>query len=368
MTQNDNLAILLSHPQLRELFMSDKCKYYKRSDTGKYVVSLSWKGRRYTRSHYDDRFALIRKDMAQVICSAINHDIDEKGDLFDPKLWFSAERDLQFSYAIDKWYETKDYAPGAVRDIENSLSLAKNFFKNSKIKTIRKAHLKRFLETLTQGPATKQKIMNHLKSGLNEICDDWHLMRMPFPTISIPYKEQPWYTREAQDRIIPHISESDQPIFRLLQAHGCRPSEACALMWDAVDFDAEWIIFKRTFSGDRHLRPTTKTGYHRKVPMNEDIIELLKPIRGIGESWVFRNRIGNHYQRGPLGKLWAQAQRDVGLDPISLKNGFRHSKISQLKQDGYDTKLISEFIGHRRLKTTEGYMHIDYRSMMKMVG
>ena len=348
--------------------MSDKCKFYKRADTGKYVVWVSWKGKRYTRGHYDNRIDLVYEELAKRLSDAINQDIDDKGDEFDPRMWFSSDKELQFSHAVDKWYKGKDYAPGTVRNVERALSLAKSFFKDTNIKTIRKAHLKAFFETLTQGPTTKQSMMGWVKTALNDICDDWHLMRIPFPRISLPYKEQKWISREQQEKIISFIPKADQPIFRFMMAYGLRPSEACALMWDAIDKQNETITIKRTFSGERHLRETTKSGYYRRIPLSSDIAELLKPLRlDIRNQFVFKNALGNHYQRSPLWNIWNKACKKAGI-MISLKNGFRHSKITQLQQAGHDIKKISQFIGHRKVATTEIYDHESVNNMKEMVG
>ncbi|MFC1533997.1 tyrosine-type recombinase/integrase, partial [Thermodesulfobacteriota bacterium] len=351
------------------LIMSEKAKVYPKEGDGPFRIWLSWKGKRYSRGYYDHRINLVHRDLADRLCGSINQDIDEKGIDFDPRDWFSSDKELQFSYAVDEWYKKKDYAPGTVYNVERAINLAKEFFGDKNIKDIRKAHLTKFLDTLTQAPTTKQSMMGFIKSALNEICDDWHLMRIPFPKISIPYKETKWITREEQDNMIKNIKERDKPIFLLMQAYGCRPSEACALMWDAIDFKNKVIIFKRTFSGERHLRDTTKTGYYRKNPLTEKIIEILKPLRmDIRNQFVFKNLLGNHYQRTPLWNIWKRAIIKAGEEHISLKNAFRHSKITQLEMAGHDYKMISFFIGHKKVQTTEGYMGVNLDNLKCMVG
>jgi integrase len=312
--------------------------------------------------------SLIHKDMAERLCDAINQDIDDKEEQFDPRDWFSSDKELRFGFAVDKWYEGKTYAPGTIPNVEHALMLAKRYFKDMNIKTIRKAHLKAFCETLTQAPTTKAQIMSWIKTALNDIVDDWHLIRIPFPRMTIPYKEQKWITKEIQDKIISQIPKQDQPIFRFMQAYGCRPSEACALMWDVIDWTTESLLLKRTFSGERYLRETTKSGYYRKVPITSCEIDFLKPLRlDIRNQFVFKNAIGNHYQRTPLWRIWKEACIKAGVEHISLKNAFRRSKATQLEKMGYPLKQISMFMGHRKEATTEIYIEADIEDMRGMV-
>lgn len=350
--------------------MSDKAKIIFLKDRGEFAVRLNWKGKRYHRGYYDDHFRLFRRDMAERVAGSINQRIDESGNEYDPREHFASDKELQFTYAVDKWYQSKEYAPGTVENVEMALQRAKDYFKDTNIKLIRKAHIKAFIEDKLShvSPTTKRSQLSWVKSALNEICDDWHLMRVPFPTVSVPHKEQSWLRREQQDRIISHIPERDKPVFLFMQAYGCRPSEACALMWDCVDFEAGSITFKRTFSGQRHLKGSTKSGYARIVPITEAITELLKPLRGIGKSYVFHNTLGNHYQAHPVWQIWDKAQKRAGAKKhISVKDAFRHSKISQLTEAGYPFKLISDFMGHRKMATTEIYSHSDFTRMKEMV-
>jgi integrase len=226
-----------------------------------------------------------------------------------------------------------------------------------------------FLETLSQAPTTKRTILSFVKSALNEICDDWHLMRIPFPSVSIPYREQRWIRREDQDAIIDELLERDRPIFRLLRAYGCRISEACALMWDCVDLNHKRIVFRRTFSGERYLRDTTKTGYHRHNPMSDAIVDMLRPLRlDISSQFVFKNCHGNHYRARSLNDLWKRACRRAQHEYINIENAFRHSKNMQLKAAGFDLKSRSDFLGHRNVRTTEIYEEVDFEAQRGMVG
>lgn len=346
--------------------MSEKCKYYPRRDSGKYIVYLNWQGKKYTRSNYDDWLDIETPKQAERLCSAINADIDRHKENFDPRMWFFSDRELQFSYAVDKWYSDKIYSASTIPNVERALYLAKEYFKNINIKTIRKAHLKEFLSMLESSEARRRTLMAHLKTALNDICDDWHLMRIPFPSISVPYKKKPWLPEEKQDYIIGYVPEGDQPIFRFMQVYGCRSSEACALQWQDIDRENKTIHICRTFS-EKVIKETTKTAYERIIPLAQSIEAMIKPLRlDIRNQFVFKNRNGDHYRENSLWEIWRKACIRADVPHISVKNAFRVSKVTQLKEK-YPIKLVSEFMGHKRVTTTEIYSQENVESLRGMV-
>lgn len=356
-------------PQKGVIELSNRCRIVYLKDRKEYALRLYWKGKEYHRGHYDNRLRLIYKKLAERLQSAINQDIDDKGEDFDPRMWFVSDRELQFSYAVDEWYKTKEYAPGTIRNVESAIARAKEYFGDTNIKTIRKAHIKKFVDTLPQSPNTKRAILSYLKSALNDICDDWHLMRIPFPFITIPYSEQKWLKREQQDKLINLIPDYNYPIFRLMQAYGCRTSEACALMWDCVDWEERTVFFKRTFSAQTILRETTKTGYYRKVPLTDNIIILLRPLRlDISNQFVFKNLLGEPYRQQTVWQIWNRILKRNDIEHISVKNAFRHSKVSQLEEAGYSLEERQRFMGHRNPNTTQIYSHKDVQELKGMVG
>lgn len=179
-------------------------------------------------------------------------------------------------------------------------------------------------------------------------------------SISVPQQPIPWLLPEQQELVLSHIPYEHQPIFRFMQVYGCRPSEACALMWDAIDQEQGVLYFRRTISA-RRLSETTKTRRARALPIFDAFTDLLATLpRGIGAVPVFRNPRATTPQRfynvTYLDVVWNKAVAVAGLPPINLKNGVRHTAgMVKMNLEGWQAPLVSMLLGHSDQRTTLKY-------------
>jgi hypothetical protein len=105
-----------------------KARYYQKGPD-RFQVYLSWKGKKYWRSHYDHRVNLVNATLAQRLADAINQDIDLKGPGFDPRQWFEVKGFAFKSYA-DQWLKDHyhSYAPSVKRNIAARVESFQRFF------------------------------------------------------------------------------------------------------------------------------------------------------------------------------------------------------------------------------------------------
>jgi integrase len=350
-------------------------KVYERKGRGRWIVRLHWKGKEYTRYHYDEQVNFVHIEMARQIASAINADISKKGKAFDPRQWFRTPGyEFQFDQYSDRWLTCNQmrYAPNVRRDVNRYVGFATEFFKKTDLREIRKIDFKDFLEWLPgqfkKNPSEKtlKNVMTVLHKVFSDAHDDELLQRIPpFPKISPPDPETRWISKEWQRKIIDEIPEHDRPIFIFMCTWGARPGEARALQWDCIDFETETICIRRTFSGAgcNYLQQYTKTRRIRFLPFTDELRDVFKEIRGIA-GFVFRNRQGRPYT-SDISRTWNEARDKVGAPPVTLYEGTRHSFATQ---NAEYLSLVQQVLGHSRADMTNRYRHMNMDKIKEAFG
>ena len=344
-------------------FIVMKVRFYQRAPN-RYLVYLSWKGKKYWRSHYDHRFKLINADLARRLTESINNDIDTKGKGFDPRQWFESKGFAFRAYA-DQWLKDYQagYAPSVRRDVGRMVAGAQTYFEGMDIRAIRSGNIEDFLKQLPAhlSPKTRKNYLITLHKIFSDALRREDILRIPaFPRIMVPEPETKWMSEVDQEKVFEKIPAPDRPIFEFLKWSACRPGEARAMMWDMVDFEKGYVVIKRAFSAGA-LQEYTKTYGIRYLPLMEPMASILKGIRGIA-GFVFRNRAGRPYQ-ADISKIWNKACDDSGVNRIWLYQGTRHSRATQLIIAGKSPKLVRDLLGLSSQRTTDRYEKVAMEGM-----
>ena len=148
--------------------------------------------------------------------------------------------------------------------------------------------------------------------------------------------------------------------------YGVRTGEARALQWQDIDFERKEIVIRRVFSKNV-LRQFTKTKRQRRLPLFDDIEEMLTTIpRVLRCDFVFTVK-GHPYGENRPSKIWRAARKLANADNINLKSGTRHSIGSQLGNNGTTLNVIAELLGHSDLRTTRRYTHIGITTLRNVM-
>ncbi len=354
--------------------------YYKRRDVeDRFVVYLNWKGQRFKRYHYDARFPLLHEDLAKDLVTAINQDIRERGDGFDPERWFRSRSSIKrFPEYLADWLSRQhlghSYAPTVKRAVKHAR--AWDGWRDLTIQQIRGGHLQDWVDQLPGhlSPKSKKNLLAVLHKVFREARDKREeIDRIPvWPEIHVPEYEPEHLSREWQDKILQEIPAQDRPLFAFMMLYGCRPGEARGLKWDCVDRAHETVIFRRTFSWST-LKEKTKSGRIRTLPWMPGTAEVLeeaeahpKTARGLDgqpAGFVFLNRFGRHYT-DEISRTWNEARDRAGCPKkIKLYEAIRHSWGTQAVEDGIPLEIIRDWLGHTGNAMTRRYARVTGKAL-----
>lgn len=119
---------------------------------------------------------------------------------------------------------------------------------------------------------------------------------------------------------------------------------------------------------DETLRVISKGKKERLVPFGsyakEAIISYLS-IRKSEKDALFLNRFGTRLTSRGIWMIIEGIRKKAGLPPIS-PHTLRHSCATHLLESGADIRSVQEFLGHKRLSTTQIYTHLTRKHLKEV--
>ncbi|EBK8875974.1 pilus assembly protein [Salmonella enterica] len=149
-------------------------------------------------------------------------------------------------------------------------------------------------------------------------------------------------------------AERDCCLIMLAYFHGFRVSELLSLRLSDVNLSAGSLYVRRLKNGFSTIHPlqasevkvirswlaVRKTWLCRKPPENH---------------WLFISRAGNPLSRQYFYAVLRQAGEDAGLSLRAHPHMLRHACGYALADNGVDTRLIQDYLGHRNIRHTVRY-------------
>lgn len=354
-----------------------KAKAYRRKGRGeRYYVYLYWKGKRKKRYNDIDGTSLKARYRAERLAERINGDIEENGKNFDLNRWFGKNaNELIFANYVKAYIDRKANTSWSMEFAKVKESHAENhwipYFKDKDIREIRLGHLEDFLAFLPDHLqiGTKKSIMDGLRGLFNNAYRREDIDRIPpWPKIRVPEKPIKWLKPEEQDLVIAEIAQENQPIVKFMQIYGLRPVMARRdLFWTSIDFSRDLITIERT----KNKRPLELP----LIPEAEAILRSLRgrlSVAGDESDLVFKNKQGRPYARQWLERIWRRANKKAhekyGVPIVTLYQGIKHSKGTQLHKTGADILTIAALFGHKKLESSRRYVSVDKETLKSALG
>lgn len=203
---------------------------------------------------------------------------------------------------------------------------------------------------------------NRLLAGLRDVfakAVEWEVIDTNPATGIKPY---PVYnercrtlTENEAHQLMDSLSQSKNKnlssIIAFLILTGARRGEAMRARWEDFDFTRGiWRI------------PETKAGGAREVPINNELHLLLTQLQSDRSAdWVFTNpHTGRPYKN--IFNAWDSARQRAGLGDVHIHD-LRHSFASFLINNGRSLYEVKELLGHRSIKTTQRYAHLQHSTL-----
>ncbi len=180
-------------------------------------------------------------------------------------------------------------------------------------------------------------------------------------------------TKEEQLRLEFYLYQHQDPVtigILITMYSGIRIGELCALRWGDIFFDDGLIKICRTIiriqnvdtikSDDNKTRilisdPKTESA-KRVIPLPSFILEILKMHRKSKEVFITSGTASYIEPRVYLRK-YKQILKKAGLNSFTF-HSLRHTFATRCIENGFDTKSLSEILGHANVSTTmQNYVH-----------
>lgn len=163
------------------------------------------------------------------------------------------------------------------------------------------------------------------------------------------------------------IGYRDKAILELFYSTGIRSGELVRLKVTDLDFKARTLTIRRGKGGKDRIMPVPALtmGY---------LDEYLKKVRprfarsmkkANDDAGLFMGWFGAKADKGLLTETFRRTRKRAGIEKPVTAMVLRHSIASHLLENGMDVRMIQEFLGHERLKTTQIYARVTLTGLRK---
>lgn len=239
------------------------------------------------------------------------------------------------------------------------------FFGNMKINEIEGKDVLRFKDQLRDRPGTYNRSINLIRKAFSS-AELWgYRPKNSNPCLGIPKypekKKERFLTSEELEKLDGVLTEQEMigvtssyslAAIRMLMYTGCRLSEILTLKWEDVFLEEGYL----------HLKDS-KTG-EKTIPLNESTKTVLTKLeKQECNPFVFvGEKPGTCLTT--LKTAWTKVRRLADLEDVRLHD-LRHTFASLAIKQGVDLYTVSKLLGHKDIKTTTRYAHLEVKQLIK---
>ena len=197
--------------------------------------------------------------------------------------------------------------------------------------------------------------MGHLEPRDNPLAN--------FPKVKAARRKLPRILNEEEVRkLIEHprtntvLGLRDRAILTVLYGTGIRASECAGLREDDIDWQEQTI----------HV--VGKGGHERTVPLNEEVIHMLKQYRLArgpvkSSDTFFRSREGGGMSRNAVYERVRTTGRKARIEKRVSPHQLRHTFATHLIKAGVGLVTVRDLLGHRMITSTQIYIHLTAQDL-----
>ena len=263
---------------------------------------------------------------------------------------------------------------------ENDINKLSNFLldKNKSISPIKVSPdiIKEFIYSISNSinPTSQSRIISGLRSFFEYLIFEKYIKTNPLSLIESPRisrKLPDTLTIKEIDLLISNINistnEGERNIALIETLYGCglRVSELISLKISDLFFSEGFI--KVTGKGNKQRLVPISDLNKRVIKSYMDNSRKKLKIEEKSKDILFLNRRGKKLSRAMIFTIIKRLAKLSDIKKNISPHTFRHSFATHLLKNGADLKTIQQLLGHQSITTTEIYMHLDNKMLVKAI-
>lgn len=152
------------------------------------------------------------------------------------------------------------------------------------------------------------------------------------------------------------------PVWTMALNSGMRSGELYALEWADIDFEHRLITVSKSYNGRLKIIKSTKAGYWRKVPINDELMALLYELRAMNaqrpkdEQPYVLPRIGR-WKRGEAARILREFCEGIGISSVCF-HALRACFATHLLNAGVTSPVVKKICGWTDEKVMNRYIRL----------
>ncbi len=263
---------------------------------------------------------------------------------------------------------------------ENDINKLSNFLldKKKSISPIKVSPdiIKEFIYSISNSinPTSQSRIISGLRSFFEYLIFEKYIKTNPLSLIESPRisrKLPDTLTIKEIDLLISNINistnegERNTALIETLYGCGLRVSELISLKISDLFFSEGFI--KVTGKGNKQRLVPISDLNKRVIKSYMDNSRKKLKIEEKSKDILFLNRRGKKLSRAMIFTIIKRLAKLSDIKKNISPHTFRHSFATHLLKNGADLKTIQQLLGHQSITTTEIYMHIDDKTLVKAI-
>ncbi len=269
------------------------------------------------------------------------------------ELPIAAQKDLK---SWKEFLETMQYAPRSIQVYATALREFLLWIGDVHHKEVKKEHVNDYMQYLVKEKGVSRSYQNQHVNAIKSFYKHTFSIHLSSDMVVRPRKEYklPHYlTREEVTKIFNSIGNiKHRSMVCLVYACGLRLGEVLRLRLCDIDA-AQRLLLIRQSKGNKD----------RVVPLPESILMQLNDYAMVFKPkiFLFEGQIsGDPYSERSMQQVFKNAVRRSGIRQTDASlHWLRHSYATHLLEMGTNVRDLQTLLGHKSLKTTEGYTHIS---------
>ncbi len=303
------------------------------------------------------------------------------------RLDLNVSRKMTFGDWADTWYGDMEsqVQPSTYSGYRFTLAKLKEHFGNKLLVDIKVAHINHFFD-LARRQSLSTSYISKLKAMLIQIFDYAVANELiasnparasksvkPLRTAAATASKKDAFSEFEQMMLMDGLPDNlvGQSI-RLMLGSGMRVQELLALRPEDITVDGSKILINKaieTVNGAPILGPSKSVRGERIIPIAEDYRANARYLREKGGRtyiWTSKRESGLYDVGAFRNRYYRAIQTVPGVRRLS-PHCCRHTFISNLEREGVPMEQIARIVGHSKVDTTDGYLHVSDETLEKAV-